>query len=650
MVLPTNPIYKVLLLDPLPIGTANAFLQNYTVVECFDDLSEPELVKKISDFHVVCLSREKDECILTEEVLRSANRLLAIGVFGSLSNQVDMDTAQLMGIPVFTAPFQHQHSVAELVISQLILLSRQIGDRSKEIHQGEWQKTSNDCHEVRSKTLGIVGYGHAGSQLGVMAEALSIKVIFYDLMALMPIGRAEPVSSVDELLAQSDFVSLHVTCHPDNKHLIGKEQLLKMKKGSLLINNSYGDAVDHEALAEVIKSGHLGGAAIDVFPDSDTPVKSNSKFTSPLQNLRNVILTPAYSHKTTESAQRVGSEITNSVVRYINDGTTSGSMNFPSVATWQLQKGHSRIICMHRNVRGVLREIDNILSAYNVRKQVLDTKDKVGYLIADVTTEKVSTEIVSQLALLANTIRTHHLIHLDSYNNTNTTTTNNNNPDYYDYELAIDHSENSPLLPLSSSSDLPSISWRSYFGLNNNHIQYKCWACWETFNSVRNPLIRVCQGCKDPELQYIHQDCINSYISSLPLPRRPRSPRPSLSNDTPAQDPVLYDCTRCRDPYIVSEKQVSPLIVMWHDLWLRYLMIALTLSGLIIVSIGTSIAIDNWNSDELLMDLFGIQVTVLAVSLFLTVIGTISIIGLWITMWFTCSGTKKLHVTGQPLV
>ncbi|KAJ2998420.1 hypothetical protein HDV02_004535 [Globomyces sp. JEL0801] len=553
MVLPTNPIYKV--------------------VECFDDLSEPELVKKISDFHVVCLSREKDECILTEEVLRSANRLLAIGVFGSLSNQVDMDTAQLMGIPVFTAPFQHQHSVAELVISQLILLSRQIGDRSKEIHQGEWQKTSNDCHEVRSKTLGIVGYGHAGSQLGVMAEALSIKVIFYDLMALMPIVT---VSSVDELLAQSDFVSLHVTCHPDNKHLIGKEQLLKMKKGIDL-------KVDHEALAEVIKSGHLGGAAIDVFPDSDTPVKSNSKFTSPLQNLRNVILTPAYSKKderTTESAQRVGSEITNSVVRYINDGTTSGSMNFPSVATWQLQKGHSRIICMHRNVRGVLREIDNILSAYNVRKQVLDTKDKVGYLIADVTTEKVSTEIVSQLALLANTIRTR-------------------------------------------------------------------WACWETFNSVRNPLIRVCQGCKDPELQYIHQDCINSYISSLPLPRRPRSPRPSLSNDTPAQDPVLYDCTRCRDPYIVSEKQVSPLIVMWHDLWLRYLMIALTLSGLIIVSIGTSIAIDNWNSDELLMDLFGIQVTVLAVSLFLTVIGTISIIGLWITMWFTCSGTKKLHVTGK---
>lgn len=405
--LSAKKIIKVLLLDPLPEGTKNAFSSPlYDIESHFADLTEAELVKKVQEYNVICLSRDRGETTLTDEVLRSAHRLLAIGVFGSLINQVDAATAQSLGIPIFTAPYQHQTSVAELIISQIVLLSRQIGDRSKEIHTTNWNKTSNNCNEVRGKTLGIVGYGHVGSQVGVLAEALSIKVIFYDQASIMPIGNSVAVASLDELLQSSDFVTINIThCH-ENKGLFLAEQFQRMKKGSFLINASFGDAVDHAALAQAIKSGHLGGAAVDVFPEGVEPVKGVSKFVSPLQNLPNVILTPHYGKLTIESAIREGTETTASVVRYINDGTTFGATNFPSVSAWPLKQGSCRIMSMHKNVRGVLREIDNILSAYNVGKQVLDTKDGVGYLIADVDTENVSTEIVSQMAMLAATIRT----------------------------------------------------------------------------------------------------------------------------------------------------------------------------------------------------------------------------------------------------
>lgn len=234
---------RVLLLDPLPQESINAFIgQDFAVDECFDPISEAELVKLIQEYNVVCLCREEEDVILTDEVLRSAHRLLAIGVFGVISNQIDIRAAQIMGIPIFTAPYQHQTSVAELIISNIVLLSRQIGDRSKEIHQGNWQKTSNKCTEVRGKTLGLVGYGHVASQLGVMAESLSIKVQFYDTVSLMPIGNAE-ATSLDNLLATSDFVALNVTQVSDNTGLFGKELFNKMKKGSFLINTSFGNAV-----------------------------------------------------------------------------------------------------------------------------------------------------------------------------------------------------------------------------------------------------------------------------------------------------------------------------------------------------------------------------------------------------------------------
>ncbi|OAJ43136.1 hypothetical protein BDEG_26517 [Batrachochytrium dendrobatidis JEL423] len=313
-------------------------------------------------------SGERETEYLTDEVLRSAHRLLAIGVFGPLSIQVNLKAAQAMGIPVFTAPYQYTHSVAEMSLANIILLSRQIGDRSKEIHAGEWNKAN--LTDLRGKTLGIVGYGHAGSQLGIMAEALSICVIFYDELSLMPIGRAKPVDTLDELLAKSDYVAINITSTPENDGLFDKNMLAKMKQGSYLINASASEAVDHAALADAIKSKHI--AAGD----------------------------------TLEARRRIVAEITEDVVRYISEGTTIGAVNFPSVAAWPLKPGSRRIICMHRNVRGVLKEIDHILSAYNVGKQVLDTKDSLGYLIADVMTDQLSTEIVSQLAMLANTVRT----------------------------------------------------------------------------------------------------------------------------------------------------------------------------------------------------------------------------------------------------
>lgn len=236
-----------------------------------------------------------------------------------------------------------------------------------------------------------------------MAEALSLRVLFFDTQSIMSIGRAEPMDSLDELLGQSDYVAINVSNSPENAGLFGQDTLNKMKKKSYLINMYAPDVVEHIALANALQSGHLAGAAIDAFPS--TLIKDNV-FTSPLQKLKNVILTPSIASDTMEARIRVVEEVTMDIARYVVDGTTIGAVNFPSVAAWPLKPNTRRIICMHHNVRGVLREIDNILSAYNVGKQILDTKDTLGYLIADVATDQVTAEIVSQLAMLANTIRT----------------------------------------------------------------------------------------------------------------------------------------------------------------------------------------------------------------------------------------------------
>jgi D-3-phosphoglycerate dehydrogenase len=254
--------------------------------------------------------------------------------------------------------------------------------------------------------LGIIGYGNVGSSLGILAEALSLKVIFYDVLANMPIGRAEPRTSMDQLLAESDFVSINVSTLQDNVGLIGEKELAKMKPNSYLINCSFGDAIDNEALAKYIQSGHIKGAAIDFHPYDDEPKSKKGSFKSVLQRLPNVILTPHIAKRTFEAEVNAAGEVQKSLVKFIVDGTTLGCVNFPSIVGWPLKSGCSRILCLHRNVRGVVREIQNILSTYNIDHQLLDTMDDVGILLVDVDAASVPAEIVSKMASLANAIRT----------------------------------------------------------------------------------------------------------------------------------------------------------------------------------------------------------------------------------------------------
>jgi D-3-phosphoglycerate dehydrogenase len=324
---------KVLLLDPIHEFSLTAFEQaHFQVVECFEELTEGQLANKISDYHIICLRNR----IITDEVLKSAHRLLAIGVFGQHASSVDINAAQSLGIPVFTAPYQHQHSVAEFIIASIVLLSRKVPDQSRQIHDGIWNKVSKGCHEVRNKTLGIVGYGNVGSQLGVLAEALSLRVIFYDNQSIMPIGRAQPMDSLSDLLKESDFVSICVSSTPENKNLFSTNELEKMKPSSYLLNSSYGSAVDLHALAASIKAGHIAGAAIDVFPD-------NYKEVNCLKDIPNVILSDGLAPNTIECATRIVQEVTRSIVQYMNFGSSVGSVNYPSIAAWPLKPGTRRV-------------------------------------------------------------------------------------------------------------------------------------------------------------------------------------------------------------------------------------------------------------------------------------------------------------------
>lgn len=325
---------KVLLLDPLPESTLTAFeLAYFQVSECFEDLTEGQLAHKISDYHIICLKNR----IVSDEVLKSAHRLLAIGVFGQHASSVDIVAAQSMGIPVFTAPYQHQHSVAEFIIASIVLLARNVADQSRQIHDGVWNKASKGCHEIRNKTLGIVGYGNVGSQLGVLAEALSLRVIFYDNQSIMPIGRAEPMDSLSELLELSDFVSINVSSTPENSNLFSKAEFKKMKPSSFLLNSSYGNAVDLDALAVCIKSGHIAGASIDVFPDNYRKIHC-------LRDIPNVILSDGLASNTVECSTRIVQEVTKSIVHYIANGSTVGAVNYPSIAAWPLKHGTRRVL------------------------------------------------------------------------------------------------------------------------------------------------------------------------------------------------------------------------------------------------------------------------------------------------------------------
>jgi D-3-phosphoglycerate dehydrogenase len=341
---------------------------------------------------------------VSQAVLQSGRELLTVGCFCIGTNQVDLASATGRGVPVFNAPFSNTRSVAELMIAEIIMLSRQLGDRSREVHIGKWRKTADASHEMRAKTLGIIGYGHIGSQLGVLAESCGMRVIFYDRLTKLPIGNNRPSSSLAEVLQEADFVSLHVPATRDTHEMIGEAELKQMKRGACLLNASRGTVVQIPALAEALRSGHLGGAAIDVYPQE--PESNVDNFQTELQGLPNVILTPHIGGSTSEAQANIGREVATSLIKFINNGATVGAVNFPDFELEPVEHTH-RILNVHRNVPGVLRDVNRIVSERNanIHSQMLKTFDDIGYLIMDLD-EDVSDDVCSDISKLETNLRT----------------------------------------------------------------------------------------------------------------------------------------------------------------------------------------------------------------------------------------------------
>ncbi|HUJ27485.1 MAG TPA: phosphoglycerate dehydrogenase [Myxococcales bacterium] len=364
-------------------------------------LPEDELAERLRDVHLLGI-RSKTQ--ITAKALANARRLLGIGAFCIGTNQIDLGAARLKGVPVFNAPFSNTRSVAELVLSEVIALARQLADRSREVHEGKWRKGAAGSVEVRGKTLGIVGYGHIGSQVGVLAEAVGMRVIYFDTSGKLPMGNNRPLGSLREVLEQADFVTLHVPETQQTRAMIGAEQLAQMRRGSYLLNLSRGTVVVIPALAEALRKGHLAGAAIDVYPQE--PESNVDDFATELRGLANVILTPHVAGSTVEAQAAIGREVASALVKFVNAGATAGAVNFPQVEMPQTPGAH-RILNAHRNVPGVLRDINRIVSERNanIRAQVLATDPEVGYVIIDLDND-VSDEVKADISALPTSIKT----------------------------------------------------------------------------------------------------------------------------------------------------------------------------------------------------------------------------------------------------
>jgi D-3-phosphoglycerate dehydrogenase len=363
-------------------------------------LAPADLKKAIADAHFVGI---RSRTQLTEDVLDAARKLVAIGCFCIGTNQVDLPAATRRGIAVFNAPFSNTRSVAELVIAEAILLLRGVAARNAAAHRGEWQKSATNAYEIRGKRLGIVGYGNIGMQLGVIAEGLGMQVQFCDVVSKLPLGNARQLPSLEQLLAQSDVVSLHVPETRGTRNMIGAAQLAQMPKGSILLNASRGTVVDIDALAASLESGHLGGAGIDVFPVE--PRANDEEFTSPLRAFDNVILTPHIGGSTVEAQANIGVEVAEKLARYSDTGATTSSVNFPEVSLPEHEGSH-RLLHIHHNVPGVMSAINRVFSEYdiNVSAQFLQTNEAVGYVVIDVDAE-YSDVALAKLASIDGTIR-----------------------------------------------------------------------------------------------------------------------------------------------------------------------------------------------------------------------------------------------------
>jgi len=395
----------VLLLEGVAQTAVEVFRSaGYSNIEFHEkSLPEAELLRSIADAHIVGI-RSRSQ--LTAEVIGEARRLLAVGCFCIGTNQVDLDAAQARGIPVFNAPYSNTRSVAELVIAEAILMMRRIPEKNAECHRGGWSKSAAGSFEVRGKTLGLIGYGHIGTQVGVLAEGLGMRVIYHDIETKLALGNATPAASLNDLLHRSDIVSLHVPETPATKLMFGAPEILAMKRGGLLINASRGSVVDIDALAESLKSGHIGGAAIDVFPVE--PKGNNDLFVSPLIGMDNVILTPHIGGSTLEAQENIGLEVAAKLVRYSDNGSTLSAVNFPEVSLPEHPNSH-RLLHIHENRPGMLSRINELFSqsGVNIEGQHLQTSGKIGYVVIDVSAADAQAEALKDgLAAIPGTLRT----------------------------------------------------------------------------------------------------------------------------------------------------------------------------------------------------------------------------------------------------
>jgi len=397
---PKNKI-KVLLLENIhPVAVAAFQHESFQVETIPGALTEEQLKERIPSVHIIGI-RSKTK--LTEAVLEHAERLLAIGCFCIGTDQVDLVAAEKKGIPVFNSPFSNSRSVAELIIGEVIALSRKLPDKIQEGHKGTWNKSAKGCKEIRGKTLGIVGYGHIGTQLSVLAESVGMQVIYYDVVRMMPLGRAQMCPDLPSLLQRADYVTLHVPDTEQTKNMIGKEKLSMMKKGSFLLNASRGSVVDVDALAEALRSGHLEGAAVDVYPKE--PEENTKSWQSVLQGCPNTILTPHIGGSTEEAQEAIGHEVSHVLIQLINTGATTGSVNFPEIALPFGGPATHRILNIHHNRPGVMRDVNSVLSEFNVSGEILGTRKYIGYLIVDVE-NAASGQVKKAISALSSSIRT----------------------------------------------------------------------------------------------------------------------------------------------------------------------------------------------------------------------------------------------------
>lgn len=396
---------RVLLLEGVSQTAVETFkAAGYSQIEYHAKaLPEDELKARIAEAHIVGL---RSRTQLSAGVLAQARRLIAAGCFCIGTNQVDLDAAELAGIPVFNAPYSNTRSVAELVIAQTVMLLRGVPQKNAECHRGGWSKSAEGSHEARGKTLGIIGYGHIGTQVGVLAEAIGMNVVFHDIETKLSLGNARSAAGLQDLLERSDVVTLHVPETPATKDMFGAAQIAAMKRGAHLINASRGSVVDIDALAAALDAGQVGGAAVDVFPLE--PKGNGDEFESPLRGRDNVILTPHVGGSTLEAQDNIGIEVAAKLVRYSDNGSTLSAVNFPEV-TLPGHDGSRRILHIHRNVPGVLSRVNDIFRERNVNidGQFLRTDPKVGYVVIDVTaTEEQATGLRDALAEIDGTLRT----------------------------------------------------------------------------------------------------------------------------------------------------------------------------------------------------------------------------------------------------